>query len=33
MQLIEKRRELSPGGRFPPSFINQVIIIAGLNEL
>ena len=21
--LIEKRRGLSPGGRFPPSFINQ----------
>ena len=25
--LIEKRRGLSPGGRFPPSFIHQVIII------
>ena len=24
--LIEKRRGLSPGGRFPPSFIHQVII-------
>ena len=30
---IEKRRGLSPGGRFPPSFINQVIIITGLNKL
>ena len=30
--LIEKRRELSPGGRFPPSFIPQVII-TGLNKL
>ena len=28
--LIEKRRGLSPGGRFPPSFIHQVIIIAPL---
>ena len=25
--LIEKRRGLSPGGRFPPSFNHQVIII------
>ena len=31
--LIGKRRGLSPGGRFPPSFIHQVIIIAGLNKL
>ena len=31
--LIAKRRGLSPGGRFPPSFIHQVIIITGLNEL
>ena len=31
--LIEKRRGLSPGGRFPPSFIHQVIIISGLNKL
>ena len=31
--LIEKRRGLSPGGRFPPSFIHQVIIITGLNNL
>ena len=31
--LIAKRRELSPGGRFPPSFIHQVIIITGLNKL
>ena len=31
--LIEKRRGLSPGGRFPPSFIHQVIITTGLNKL
>ena len=31
--LIEKRRGLSPGGRFPPSFIHLVIIITGLNKL
>ena len=31
--LVEKRRGLSPGGRFPPSFIHQVIIITGLNKL
>ena len=31
--LIEKRRGLSPGGRVPPSFIHQVIIITGLNKL
>ena len=31
--LIAKRRGLSPGGRFPPSFIHQVIIITGLNKL
>ena len=31
--LIEKRRGLSPGGRFPPSFIHQVIIITELNKL
>ena len=31
--LIAKRRGLSPGGRFPPSFIHQVIIITGLNSL
>ena len=31
--LIEKSRGLSPGGRFPPSFIHQVIIITGLNKL
>ena len=30
--LIEKRRGLSPGGRFPPSFIHLVIIITGLNK-
>ena len=24
---------LSPGGRFPPSFIHQVIIVTGLNKL
>ena len=33
MPLIEKRRGLSPGGRFPSSFIHQVIIITGLNKL
>ena len=26
-------RGLSPGGRFPPSFIHQLIIITGLNKL
>ena len=31
--LIAKRRGLSSGGRFPPSFIHQVIIITGLNKL
>ena len=31
--LIKKRRGLSPVGRFPPSFIHQVIIITGLNKL
>ena len=31
--LQHKRRGLSPGGRFPPSFIHQVIIITGLNKL
>ena len=31
--LVEKSRGLSPGGRFPPSFIHQVIIITGLNNL
>ena len=31
--LIEKRRGLSPGGRFPPSFIHQVTIITGLSKL
>ena len=31
--LIEKGRGLSPGGRFPPSFIHQVIIITGPNKL
>ena len=31
--LIAKRRGLSPGDRFPPSFIHQVIIITGLNKL
>ena len=31
--LSKKRRGLSPGGRFPPSFIHQVIIITGLNKL
>ena len=33
VSLIEKRRGLSPGGRFPPSFIYRVIIITGLNKL
>ena len=28
-----KEKRLSPGGRFPPSFIHQVIIITGLNKL
>ena len=31
--LIAKRRGLSPGGRFPPSFIHQIIIITGLDKL
>ena len=31
--LIDKRRGLSPGGRFPPSFIHEVIINTGLNKL
>ena len=31
--LIEKGRGLSPGDRFPPTFIHQVIIITGLNKL
>ena len=31
--LMEKRRGLSPGGRFPPGFIHRVIIITGLNKL
>ena len=31
--LIKKSRVLCPGGRFPPSFIHQVIIITGLNKL
>ena len=31
--LVEKSRGLSPGGRFPPGFIHQVIIITGLNKL
>ena len=30
--LIEKRRASCPGGRFPPSFIHQVIVITGLNR-
>ena len=33
VSLIEKRRGLSPGGWFPPSFIHQVTIITGLNKL
>ena len=31
--LIEKSRASCPGGRFPPCFIYQVIIITGLNKL
>ena len=31
--LIKKRRGLSPGGRFPPSFIHLVLIITGLSKL
>ena len=31
--LSEKKRRLSPGGRFPPSFIHQVIIITRMNKL
>ena len=31
VSLIEKRRGLSLGGQFPPSFIHQVIIITGLS--
>ena len=31
--LIEKSRVSWPGGRFPPSFTHQVIIITGLNKL
>ena len=31
--LIDKSRALFPGGRVPPSFIHQVIIITGLNKL
>ena len=30
---IEKSRASCPGGRFPPRFIHQVIIITGLNKL
>ena len=30
---IEKSRASCPGGRFPPSFIHQVMIITGLNNL
>ena len=31
--LIEKSRASCPSGRFPPSFIHQIIIITGLNKL
>ena len=31
--LIEKSRASCPGGRFPLSFIHQVILITGLNKL
>ena len=30
---IKKSRVSCPGGRFPPSFIHQVIITPGLSEL
>ena len=30
---VEKSKALCPGGRFPPSFIHQVIVITGLNKL
>ena len=30
---IEKSRTSCPSGRFPPSFIHQVILITGLNKL
>ena len=33
LPLIEKSRASCPGGRFPPSFIHQVIIITRLNKL
>ena len=33
LPLIEKSRASCPGGRFPPSFIHQVIIITGLDKL
>ena len=33
VSLIEKSRASCPGGRFPPSFIHQVIIITRLNYL
>ena len=32
VSLIEMSRASYPGGRFPPSFIHQVIIITGLNN-
>ena len=31
--LVKKSRASCPGGRFPPSFIHQVIIITGLNNI
>ena len=33
VSLIEKSRAMCPGGRLPPSFIHDVIIITGLNKL
>ena len=33
IRAIEKSRASCPGGRFPPSFIHQVIVITGLNKL
>ena len=33
VSLIEKSKTTFPGGRFPPGFIHQVLIITGLNKL
>ena len=32
LPLVKKSRASCPSGRFPPSFINQVIMITGLNK-